>query len=114
MISKSVVVFWSVACLTIFVHLVGKDGGATAFYILAMGLMWAIVVVPTALVGKLFKSRKVYSTKMRVLRGSALTAIGLITFVVVHASQQSTPMRASEKVTIDQSKQRGFQPWPQR
>ena len=29
MISKSVIVFWSVACLTIFVHLVGKDRGAT-------------------------------------------------------------------------------------
>ena len=44
MISKSVIVFWSVACLTIFVHLVGKDGGGTAYYILFTGLIWAIVV----------------------------------------------------------------------
>jgi hypothetical protein len=63
MISKSVIVFWSVACLAIFVHLVGKDGGATAYYILGMGLIWAIVVVPTALIGKLFKSRKVIASR---------------------------------------------------
>jgi hypothetical protein len=88
MISKSVIVFWSVVCLTLAVHLIGKDQAGTAFYILGMGLMWSIVVVPTALIGKLFKSRKVYSTKMRVLRGGALAAIGLMTFVIAQASQQ--------------------------
>ena len=105
MISKSVIIFWSVACLTIFVHLVGKDGGATAFYILAMGLMWAIVVVPTALIGRLFKSQKVYSTNMQLLRGGVLTAVGLIAFVIVHASQQTSVTKAQnnppkEKVTM--------------
>jgi hypothetical protein len=98
MISKSVIVFWSVTCLTIFVHLIGKDDGATAFYILAMGLMWAIVVVPTALIGRLFKSQKVYSTNMQLLRGGVLAAVGLITFVIAHASQQNNPPK--EKVTM--------------
>src|SRR3954471_365817 len=105
MISKSVIVFWSVTCLTIFVHLVGTNEGASAFYILAMGLMWAIVVVPTALIGRLFKSKKMYSTNMQLLRGGVLTAVGLLTFVIVNASQQTSVTKAQnnppkEKVTM--------------
>ena len=116
MISKSVIVFWSVTCLTIFVHLMGKDEGATAFYILAMGLMWAIVVVPTALIGRLFKSQKVYSPKMRMIRGGVLTAVGLLTFMIVHSSQQPTPtpMKTFGKNDPRSITGRGFQPWVER
>ena len=89
MISKSVIVFWSVTCLTMFMHLTGKDPRATAYYILFMGVIWAIVVFPAALIGKLFKSRKVYGTGMRVVRGGVLASIALLTFVIVNASQQS-------------------------
>jgi hypothetical protein len=105
MISKSVIVFWSVACLTLFIHLAGKDPELTAYFILGMGFMWALVVLPTALIGRLFKSKKVYSTKMRLLRGGVLTAVGLITFVIAHASQQPSVTKAQnnppkEKVTM--------------
>ena len=87
MISKSVIVFWSVTCLTLFVHLAGNHSEGTFLYIIAMGFVWAIVVGPTALIGRLFKSEKVYGAKMRLLRGGALVAVGLMTFVVVNASQ---------------------------
>ncbi len=50
--------------------------------------VWGIVVFPAALMANFSKSRKVYSTKMQVVRGGALAAIALLTFVVVHASQQ--------------------------
>jgi hypothetical protein len=69
-------------------HLAGKDAAATAYYIVFMGLIWGIVVIPAALVGKLFKTRKVYSGSMQVVRGGALAAIALLTFAVVNASQQ--------------------------
>ena len=108
MISKSVIVFWSVTCLTIFVHLVGKDEGASAFYILAMGLMWAIVVVPTALIGRLFKSQKVYSTNMQLLRGGVLTAVGLITFMIAHASQQPSATKAQNTSAAPAVLRNGF------
>jgi hypothetical protein len=117
MISKSVIVFWSVASLTIFVHLVGKHEEGTAYYILFLGLLWAIVVAPTALIGKLFRSQKVYGTKMRVLRGGVLTALGLLTFVIVHASQQpkryreNTPAKDWTTIETFRSKQ-ASQPLP--
>jgi hypothetical protein len=67
--------------------------------------MWAVVVVPTALIGRLFKSQKVYSTNMQLLRGGVLTAVGLITFAIAHASQQNSVTKAQinplrEKVTM--------------
>ena len=114
MISKSVIVFWSVACLTIFVHLVGKHAEGTLVYILMMGFSWAIVVIPTALIGNLFKSQKVYSPKMRMIHGGVLTAIGLLTFVMVNASQQPTPMKAFGKNDPRSITGRGFQPWIER
>ena len=132
MISKSVIVFWSVACLTIFVHLMGRDGGGTAYYILFTGLIWAIVVIPTALIANVFKSRKVYSPKMQMIRGGVLTAIGLLTFMVVHSSQRPTAPAASQQHTRSdyfwsdkaggpgvfvpnaQPTGRGFQPWVER
>ena len=102
------------ACLTIFVHLVGKDGGGTAYYILFTGLIWAIVVIPTALIANVFKSRKVYSPKMRMIRGGVLTAVGLLTFMVVNASQQPAPVKAFGKNDPRAITGRGFQPWIER
>ena len=105
MISKAVIVFWSVLCLTIFFRLIDENDGLSVFYILAQGLIWAIVVVPTALIGKLFKSKKVYSTNMKLLRGGVLTAVGLITFVIAQSSQQTSVTKAQnnppkERVTM--------------
>jgi hypothetical protein len=104
MISKSVIVFWSVACLTIFVHLANKDGAGTIYYIVFLALIWAIVVIPTAVVGKFFRVRKekVYSTKMRVLRGGVLATIGVLTFVIVNASQQPKPRYTNNYESLSQ------------
>jgi hypothetical protein len=132
MISKSVIVFWSVACLTLTMHLVSKDGQGTLIYILAMGLTWAIVVVPAALIGQLFKARKVYSPKMRMIRGGILTAVGLFAFVLAVGSQRPTAPAASQQHTRSdyfwsdkaggpgvfereaQPTGRGFRPWVER
>jgi len=103
MISKSIIVFWSVVCLTLTMHLVSKNNQGTLIYILGNGLVWAIVVAPTALIGQLFKSRRIYSPKMQTIRGGILTAIGLIAFVLANSSQHS-PKQA-------QQTERGFQPW---
>jgi hypothetical protein len=111
MISKSVIVFWSVACLTIFMSLVGKHAEGTLIYILVMGFTWAIVVVPVALIGKLFQSQKVYSPKMRIIRGGVLTAVGLLTFMIVNASQQPAPMKTFGKNDPRAITGRGFQPF---
>lgn len=107
MLSKSVIVFWSVACLTIFVHLANKDAAGTVYYILFLALIWSAVVIPAAVVGKFFRVRKekVYSIGMRMLRGGVLTAVGLLTFVIVHASQQPTDH------TKAWAKQHPFQTW---
>lgn len=114
MISKSVIVFWSVFCLTIFVHLIGKDGGGTAYYILFTGLFWAIIVIPTALIANVFKSQKVYSAKTQMIHSGVLAAIGLLTFMIVHSSQQPKPLQAQGKAIYQQSTGRGFQPWVER
>jgi hypothetical protein len=102
-------------------HLVSKDGQGTLIYILVNGLVWAIVVVPTALIGQLFKSRKVYTPKMRMIRGGVLTAIGFIAFILASASQHSTslPKQAQDNRTIYQWIEptptgRGFHPWIER
>jgi hypothetical protein len=113
-ISKSVIVFWSVACLTLFVHLVGKHEAGTIYYILFMAPIWAIVVIPTAVVSKVFKWRKVYSPKMRMIHGGVLTAIGLLTFMIVNASQQPPPMKAFGKNDPRAISGRGFQPFETR
>jgi hypothetical protein len=116
MISKSVIVFWSVTCLTIFVHLVGKHEAGTLIYILMMGFTWAIVVIPAALIGKLFQSQNVYSPKTRMIHRGVLAAIGLLTFVIVNSSQQPTPtpMKAFGKNDPRAITGRGFQPWVER
>jgi hypothetical protein len=101
MISKSVIVFWSVTSLTIFANLIHKDGEGTLFFILIVGLVWAIVVIPTALIGNLFRSQKVYGTKMQFLRGGVLAAIGVLSFVIVNASQQ--PKFTRQTVTLTRS-----------
>lgn len=90
MISKSIIVFWSIVCLTLMLHLVNKDGQGTLIYILGMGLTWAIVVVPTALIGQLFKSPKVYTPKMQMIRGSILVAVGVFGFILAVTSQRLT------------------------
>jgi len=104
--------------LTIAMNLMAKDpqGTGTIIYILGNGLLWAIVVIPTALIGQLFKSGKVYSLKMRMIRGGVLVAIGLLTFVVVHSSQQPTPtqVKAFGKNDPRAVTDRGFQPWVER
>ena len=51
MISKSIVSFWSVLCLMMF-YKTGMD----LFGVFVTGPMWALVVVPTALIGGLFKN----------------------------------------------------------
>jgi hypothetical protein len=131
MISKSVIVFWSVVCLTIAMNLMAKDsqGTGTIIYILGNGFLWAIAVIPTALIGQLFKSQKIYSPKIRMIRGGVLTAIGLLTFMIVNASQRPTAPAASQQhtrsdyfwsdkaggpgvfVPAAQPTGRGFQPW---
>jgi hypothetical protein len=104
-------------------HLVSKDGQGTLIYILGNGLVWAIVVVPTALIGQLFKSRKVYSPKMQMIRGGVLAAVGLIAFVLAVASQRATapaaPKQAQDRTIYQwaeptKSTRHGFQPWIER
>ena len=92
------------------------QGTGTIIYILGNGLLWAIVVIPTALIGQLFKSQKVYSPKMRMIRGGVLTAVGLLTFMIVHSSQQPTPtpMKTFGKNDPRSITGRGFQPWVER
>ena len=120
MISKSVIVFWSVVCLTITMNLMAKDpqGTGTIIYILVNGLLWAIVVIPTALIANVFKSQKVYSPKMRMIRGGALTAVGLLTFIVTNSSQQPkpAPIQNTQQKMIYQSTPGGYrlQPWVER
>jgi hypothetical protein len=110
-------------------HLMGKDNQGTLIYILAMGLVWAIVVVPAALIGQLFKARKVYSPKMRMIRGGVLTAVGLFAFVLTVASQRPPAPEPPECVHLPDRPSaiicrdgrnfidpkiptgRGFQPW---
>ena len=58
MISKSIVVIWSIVCFSIFAKVVGDDPSATAFSIVILGIMWAIVVTPTAAIGGLFKNKE--------------------------------------------------------
>jgi len=132
MISKSIIVFWSIVCLTLTMHLVSKDGQGTLIYILGMGLTWAIVVVPTALIGQLFKSPKVYTPKMQMIRAGILTAVGLFALVLAVGSQRPTapeppecvrlPNRPSEIICRDGRNfvdpkiptARGFQAWIER
>lgn len=57
MIAKFVIVFWSVLNLLLFWHLSSGDSHGTALYLVLCTFIWGIVVVPTAAVGSLFKSR---------------------------------------------------------
>jgi hypothetical protein len=82
MISKTILVFWTVTCFMIAVQVISKDttGGGTMFVIILQGIVWGIVAVPTALIGALFKKNKEpKSYEKYVLIGAAVGAFILCT-----------------------------------
>jgi hypothetical protein len=79
MISKTILVFWTVTCFLIAVQVISGDTtGGTWFVIVAQGITWAIVAVPTALIGSLFKKNKEPTPYEKyVLIGAAACAVVL-------------------------------------
>jgi hypothetical protein len=82
MISKTILVFWTVTCFMIAAQVISTDttGGGTMFVIILQGIIWGIVAVPTALIGALFKKNKEpKSYEKYVLIGAAVGAFILCT-----------------------------------
>jgi hypothetical protein len=79
MISKTILVFWTVTCFLIAVQVISGDTtGGTWFVIIIQGITWAIVAVPTALIGSLFKKDKgPKPSEKYVLIGAAACAVVL-------------------------------------
>jgi hypothetical protein len=83
MISKAVLVFWTVICFLIGVKIISTSGHSLgAFYgFVILGFTWAIIAAPTALIGSLFKKDKgPKPSEKYVLIGSAACAVVLCAF----------------------------------
>jgi hypothetical protein len=100
MISKSIIVFWSVLCFMLFWHMMqGHPSGATIF-ILGNGFIWAVVVVPTALIGTLFASRKSRPTPQRQrINAAILVAVGLLAFGLAHSANSDIDQQDAQRAS---------------
>jgi len=81
MISKSIVVIWSIFCLMILAKAAHDMPDNTSHAIGIMIPVWGAVMVPVVLVGLLFKRRAVGDRpKHRVRNALILIAVGVATF----------------------------------
>jgi hypothetical protein len=81
MISKSVLVFWTVFCFMIAASVMSRDssGSGTMFTIIIQGIIWGIVAIPTALIGALFKKSE---QKPKVRDRIILIGVAALTFLL--------------------------------
>ncbi|MBO0718951.1 MAG: hypothetical protein J2P55_16695 [Rhizobiales bacterium] len=100
MISKSIIVFWSVVCFMLFWHMTqGHPSGAVVF-MLGNGLIWAIVVVPTALIGTLFASRRPRLTpQRRRINAAILVAVGLLAWGLAYQTNSNIDRQDAQRAS---------------
>jgi hypothetical protein len=92
MIAKSIIVFWTVLCFMIFMK-----SGATAFGAIANGVIWALVVVPTAAIGRLFKDQnKQYTLHQQRVRTAILIIAGLLPVLMLIGGPNTGDMTPAE------------------
>jgi hypothetical protein len=99
MISKTILVFWTVTCFLIAVQVISGDTtGGTWFVIVAQGITWAIVAVPTALIGSLFNQRHT-KNMFSLAQRRALSSFALLLWTG-SIQERATTQRPATRPTI--------------
>jgi len=96
MITKSITVFWTVVCFTAFLR-----GDLNTMALVVTCFLWGIVVVPTTLIGQLFKKDKVYTPGQNAIRAGVLIAIGGLAFLLIATAPDSNDKVAVERMRRD-------------